>query len=172
MEQNAELRLPTIAVPVRLALVGGGIVDAEFFLTGSHRGGRGQLLEALAEMLDEDFAFVPVREPTGVRLLAKRSIAWACASRRADDGEEIGESPADVVTLYDRQHRVEIELVGGQRFSGSLFDSSPHDRPRVIDHLNRARRFVRLWTANDQTLISTEQIVAVIDRGDGSREET
>jgi len=39
----------------------------------------------------------------------------------------------------------------------------------VIDHLNRARRFVRLWTENDQTLISTDQIMAVTDR---SREET
>lgn len=168
MEQNAELRLPTIAVPVRLALVGGSIVDAEFFLSDSHRAGRGQLLEALAEMLDEDFAFVPVREPTGVRLLAKRAIAWACASRRADEDEEFDESPSDVMTLYDRQHRVEIELVSGQRFSGSLFDSSPYERPRVIDHLNRARRFVRLWTENDQTLISTDQIVAVTER---SREE-
>jgi hypothetical protein len=164
MEQNADLRLPTFAVPVRLALAGGSIVDAELFLPDSVRGGRGQLLEALAEMLDEDFAFVPVREPTGVRLLAKRSIAWACASRSADEDEAGGESPSDVVTLYDRQHKVEVELVGGHRFAGSLFDSSPHDRPRVIDHLNRARRFVRLWTESDLTLIGTEQVVAVTDR--------
>lgn len=168
MEQNAELRLPTIAVPVRLALVGGSIVDAELFLPDSVRGGRGQLLDALAEMLDEDFAFVPVREPTGVRLLAKRSITWTCAPRRADADEGGDESPSDVTMLYDRQHRVEIEIASGQRFSGSLFDSSPHDRPRVIDHLNRARRFVRLWTESDLTLISTEQVVAVTDR---TREE-
>jgi hypothetical protein len=168
MEQNADLRQPTIAVPVRLALVGGSIIDAELFLPDTVRGGRGQQLEALAEMLDEDFAFVPVREPTGVRLLAKRSVSWACASRRADDEADADESPSDVVMLYDRQHRVEVELVGGQRFAGSLFDSSPHDRPRVIDHLNRARRFVRLWTESDLTLISTDQIVAVNDR---SREE-
>jgi hypothetical protein len=163
MEQNADLRLPTIGVPVRLALVGGSIVDAELFLPDTIRGGRGQQLEALAEMLDEDFAFVPVREPTGVRLLAKRSITWACVSRRADD-EQGAESPSDVVTLYDRQHRVEVELASGHRFAGSLFDSSPHDRPRVIDHLNRARRFVRLWTESDLTMISTDQIVAVNDR--------
>jgi hypothetical protein len=169
MEQNADLRLPTIAVPVRLALVGGSIVDAELFLPDTIRGGRGQLLEALAEMLDEDFAFVPVRESTGVRLLAKRWITWACASRRGGEDESGDESPSDVIMLYDRQHRVEVELVGGQRFAGSLFDSSPHDRPRVIDHLNRARRFVRLWTESDLTLISTDQVVAVTDR---SREET
>jgi hypothetical protein len=168
MEQNAELRLPTIGVPVRLALVGGSIIDAELFLPDTIRGGRGQLLEALAELLAEDFAFVPVREPTGVRLLAKRSITWACAARRSDAGEAGDESPSDVVLLYDRQHRVEVELVGGQRLTGSLFDSSPHDRPRVIDHLNRARRFVRLWTESDLTMISTDQIVAVLDR---SREE-
>jgi hypothetical protein len=42
-----------------------------------------------------------------------------------------------------------------------LFDSSPADRPRVVDHLNRARRFLRLWTPDAQTLINTDQIVAV-----------
>ena len=77
---------------------------------------------------------------------------------RADGSDDL---PSDVITLYDRQFRVEIQLVGGQRLAGSLFDSSPADRPRVIDHLNRARRFVRLWTPTDQTLINTQHIVSV-----------
>ncbi len=166
MEQNAELRLPTIAVPVKLALVGGAAVDAEVFVADSVRGGRGQLLDELAAMLDGDAAFVPVRQNDTVRLLAKRAVAWTSVSRRADVSEvdSDDDAPSDVYTLYDRRYPVEIELVGGQRFAGSLFDSSPADRPRVVDHLNRARHFIRLWTATDQVLINTQQIVAVEEK--------
>lgn len=165
MEQNAELRLPTIAVPVKLALVGATPVDAEVFVADSVRGGRGQLLDELAAMLDGDAAFVPVRQAGNVRLLAKRAVAWTSVSRRAEVDEALDDdAPSDVITLYDRRYPVEIELVGGQRFAGSLFDSSPADRPRVVDHLNRARHFIRLWTATDQVLINTQQIVAVEEK--------
>jgi hypothetical protein len=165
MEQNAELRLPTIAVPVRLALVGGTPVDAEVFVADSVRGGRALLLDELAAMLDGDAAFVPVRQGETVRLLAKRAVAWTSVSRRADPTDELeDDAPSDVITLYDRRYPVEIELVGGARFAGSLFDSSPADRPRVVDHLNRARHFIRLWTATDQILINTQQIVAVEEK--------
>lgn len=164
MEQNAELRLPTIAVPVKLALVGGAAVDAEVFVADSVRGGRAQLLDELAAMLDGDAAFVPVRQAGTVRLLAKRAVAWTSVSRRAEVDALDDDAPSDVITLYDRRYPVEIELVGGQRFAGSLFDSSPADRPRVVDHLNRARHFIRLWTATDQVLINTQQIVAVEEK--------
>jgi hypothetical protein len=168
MEQNAELRLPTIAVQVKLALVGAGAVDAEVFVADSVRGGRAQLLDELVAMLDGDAAFVPVRQGETVRLLAKRAVAWTSVSRRAEpeagDAELEDDAPSDVITLYDRRYPVEIELVGGERFAGSLFDSSPADRPRVVDHLNRARHFIRLWTATDQVLINTRRILAVEEK--------
>lgn len=164
MEQNAELRLPTIAVPVTLSLVGGTRLDGEVFVADAGRGGRDRLLDALAALLDEDALFVPVRQGPGVRLYAKHAIAWVAARRREESDEELDDSPSDVITLYDRQHRVEIALLGGTRFAGSLFDSSPADRPRVIDHLNRAGRFVRLWTPTDQTLINTAQIESVSEQ--------
>ena len=68
-----------------------------------------------------------------------------------------------MVTLYDRQHRVEIELVAGTRLLGTLLDSSPADRPRVIDHLNGAASFVRLWTPHEHILINKAQIVCVTE---------
>ena len=166
MEQNAELRLPTIAVPVRLAVVGGAVVDAELFVPDTVRTGRTQLLEDLAVTLDDAASFVPVRHAGGnVKLLAKRAIAWVEVQRSsADEDVDLEDSPSEVVTLYDRQHRVAVELAGAAQFEGSLFDSSPADRSRVIDHLNRARRFLRLWTPQAQTLINTEQIVSVSEQ--------
>ncbi len=167
MEQNAELRLPTIAVPIRLAVVGGPLVDAELFVPDKVRTGRTQLLEDLAAALDDESAFVAVRYPNReVRLLAKRAIAWVEALRSANEDVEFdAEAPSEVVMLYDRQHRVEIELLNRSTlFEGSLFDSSAATRPRVIDHLNQARRFLRLWTAQAQTLINTEQIAYVSEQ--------
>jgi hypothetical protein len=168
MEQNADLRLPTIAVPVRLAVVGGALVDAEVFVRDTVRTGRTQLLEDVAATFDDDAPFVPVRFATGeVKLLAKRAIAWVEVQRSASDIDvDVDESPSEVITLYDRHHRVVVELVSAARggraqLEGSLFDSSPADRPRVIDHLNRARRFLRLWTPRAQTLINTDQILSV-----------
>lgn len=163
MEQNGahDLRQPTIAVPVRLSVVGGDVVDAELFVPDTVRTGRTQLLEDLATHLEDDSKFVPVRMAGDVHLLAKRAIAWVSVSRGAAAEEvDFEETPSDVVTLYDRQHRVTVD-VRGTTFEGSLFDSSPADRPRVIDHLNRAHRFLRLWTPDAQTLINTDQIVAV-----------
>ena len=54
MEQNAELRLPTIAVPVKLAVVGGAPIAAELFVPDTIRTGRTQLLEDLAATLVTD----------------------------------------------------------------------------------------------------------------------
>lgn len=162
MEQNAELRQPTIAVPVRLAVVGGEAAEAELFVPDTVRTGRAQMIEEIAVMLDDAAAFVPVRGGGAVKLLAKRAIAWVEVQRSAHDSEvDVDESPSDVITLYDREHRVAVEVVGGRHFEGSLFDSLPAERPRVIDHLNRTRRFLRLWTPRTQTLINTDQIVSV-----------
>ena len=48
------------------------------------------------------------------------------------------------------------------RVRGTLLDSAPADRSRVIDHLNAARRFVRLWTQDDHYFIATAHITAVM----------
>ena len=49
---------------------------------------------------------------------------------------------------------------------GTLLDSSPVDRTRVMDHLNRAGRFLRLWATNEHFLINTAQVVAVTELGE------
>ena len=157
MEPKLELRVPTVAVPIRLAVRGqGGLAasDGELFVADLPRTGRAQLLDDVAAALDDSASFVPVRTAGSVRLYGKDALAWL-AVPRGEDGE---------LELYDRTHEVVIELVSGGSLAGLLFDSSPSDRPRVFDYLNRARRFVRLWTSDEQYLINKSEILHVRDR--------
>ena len=154
MDRKPELRLPTIAVPVTLGLVAGTSVDAEIFIAEAVRSGHGQLLDDVAAMFDEATAFVPVRLADQVVLYAKNAILFVSIAR----------DEAEVITLYDRQHHVKVELEGDRALLGMVFDSSPADRPRVIDHLNGAGRFLRLWTEGTHYLINKDQIVRVSEQ--------
>jgi hypothetical protein len=167
--RSRELRLPTQIVPVRLAIIGGAPTAAEMFVADVPRRSRGQLLDDLAALLVTDATFVPVRWSSRVRLLAKHAISWVAVARRDPDELVIADAPGDPLddlTLYDRQHLVEIELVHATKLLGTLLDSSPSDRPRVVDHLNRAGRFLRLWTTDEHYLINTSQVVAVTELGE------
>jgi hypothetical protein len=162
MEQKAELRLPTIAVPVKLVVVGHAAVTAELFVGDVPRSSRTQLLDDIGILLDQDTSFLPIRGEGGVRLLAKHWIAWIAITRSEEtEQDDFDDSPSEVITLYDRRHPVVVQLVTGEALAGTLFDSSPADRPRVIDHLNRAGRFVRLWTPEDHYLIAKQHILEV-----------
>jgi hypothetical protein len=152
------LRVPTIAVPVQLALVGRAAAVAELFVADVPRQGRSQLLDAVATMLDDPQTFVPLRGDREIVLLAKHAVAWIAIAR----DESLAEAE-EVTTLYDRRHRVSITLAGGGEIAGTFLDSSPADRPRVVDHLNRAGRFVRVWTSDHLYLVNTLQIVEVCE---------
>lgn len=138
--------------------------DAELFVADTPRGDRGQLLDDIAELLDEPAAFVPIRDGGVVRLIPKHAIEWVGVRQRDPDAPATAseESP-EMFTLYDRRHRVEIDVAGTGRLAGIFLDSSPSDRPRVIDYLNRAIRFVRLWTPEEQVLINKSLILEVIE---------
>lgn len=168
-DRSSELRLPTVVVPVRLALVGTLPAAAELFVADVPRRGRGQLLDDLAALLEAEAGFFPVRWSHRVRLLGKHAVAWIAIPRRGADerpSTDFSPEPSEELTLYDREHRVEIELLGGTKLIGTMLDSLPADRTRVIDHLNRAGRFLRLWTPDEHYLINATQVVAVTELGE------
>jgi hypothetical protein len=166
--RSSELRIPTKVVAVRLALGGSDPRAAEMFVADVRRRGRSHLLDDLAALLAGDAAFVPVRWSNRVRLLAKHAVAWVAVPRLDPDATPSIDfsDEASELTLYDREHRVEIDLAYGTRLIGTLLDSSPADHPRVVDHLNRSGRFLRLWTADEHFLINTTQVVAVTELGE------
>ncbi len=143
--------MPTLAVPVTLAMIGRDRAHAELFVSDIPRTGHAQLLDDVAASLEDSAAFLPARLADRVQLLAKRALTWVALEVDGD------------ITLHDRQHHVTVELAAGRTLEGTLLDDSPHDRPRAIDHLNRADRFVRLWTASEHYLINKAQIVCVTE---------
>ncbi|HEY1554983.1 MAG TPA: hypothetical protein VGF94_09145 [Kofleriaceae bacterium] len=164
MDAKPELVVPTVAVPVRLAVRAREPIAAELFVADVPRTGRAQLLDDLAALLESDAHFLPVRVDARVRLYAKDAIAWIAIRRRDDPRGDFDDEPSEVIVLYDRQHRVAIELQSGGSLVGVLFDSAPSDRPRAFDHLNRAGRFVRLWTAHEHVLVQRDEIVHVSEQ--------
>jgi hypothetical protein len=171
-QRTSELRIPTVAVGVRLAVVGAQPAAVEMFVPDVQRRGIGQLLDDLAAQLAGDARFVPVRTANRVRLLAKHAVAWIAIGRHdpeapagAPSPEPAGE-PSEELTLFDHQHFVEIELAHGTKVIGTLLDSAPADHSRVIDHLNRCGGWVRLWTTDQHYVINTAQIVAVTELGE------
>lgn len=163
-----ELRLPTIVVPVRLALVGHEASGAELFVPDIPRRGRTHLVDDVAQVLEDPTGFLPVKVGDGVRLLGKHAICWISIGVAAPDASpDFPQETSEVFTLYDRQHRVEIELLAGMRLTGTILSSTPADRPRAIDHLNRAVHFVRLWTPENHFVINKTQIVGVTELTEG-----
>src|SRR5690349_20763520 len=121
-----QLKLAIVAVPVRLAIAGRAVIDAELFVADVARKGRTQLLDDIAELLDQDVEFVPVRIAASTRLYAKRAVAWIAVARGSadpkpapgDDELDFDEMPSEVMTLFDREHQVAIELVAGGELRG------------------------------------------------------
>jgi hypothetical protein len=153
---------------VRLALVGRDVLDAEIFLVDRVRQAKTQVLDDLAELLAEASTFLPVKHGERVRMLAKHAVAWVSINPEAAELAvelEFDDLPSEVVTLYDREHRVEVELVVGGSLHGTLFDSAPADRPRLVDHLNSTVGFVRLWTQDAHFLVNRAQILSVSEVG-------
>ena len=174
VDRSGELRLPTLIVSVRLSLIGQAPRGAELFVADVSRRGRSHLLDDLAAVLDGDAGFVPVRVDGEVRLLSKHAIAWIAVRRRRGDeppADDFPEELSDAAALYDRQHHVSIELAHGPGLTGLLLDSSPVDRSRVIDHLNRQGEFVRLWTSEEHMLVNKREIVSVTELAEPEAQE-
>lgn len=158
--QADELRLPTVAVSVHLAV---GPHDTwyergDLFVAEDNK--KAEPVDALSSMLESATQFVPFRTGELVRLVAKSAIVFVAVPG------EIESSPETELVLYDRQHRVEVLLIQGTRFEGLLLDSSPGSHPRAIDHLNTVAQFVRLWTVKECVLIAKSQIATVTELSD------
>lgn len=84
-QRTTELKLPTMSVGVRLALVAAPPTAVEMFVPEVPGRSHAQLLDDLADQLSGDARFVPVRTTNRVRLIGKHAIAWIAVSRYAVD---------------------------------------------------------------------------------------
>jgi hypothetical protein len=176
MRSTAELRVPTVPVAVEISGIGVAPSPCEVFVPDVQRAGRNALADDLAALLESDPPFLPVRIGPTVSLFGKHAIHWLALAMRiageepdapkpaAADGvpaEVTQPEPSDVLTLFDSKHDVEVTLVDGSTLSGAILHTSPADRPRVADYLNRAARFIRLWTPRAQYMINKAHVTCV-----------
>lgn len=176
MRPTAELRVPMVPVAVEISGVGSAPAPCEVYVADTPRNGRTAMADDLAALLESDPPFIPVKSAAGVTLVGKHAIHWlafALHAPAADDGDDFGDTspdsgprePSEVMTLFDSKHDVEITLADGSTLIGSILHSSPADKPRVIDYLNRPARFVRLWTPRAQYLINKQHVARVREVG-------
>ncbi|MBP6632553.1 MAG: hypothetical protein KBG28_29950 [Kofleriaceae bacterium] len=168
---SAELRLPTVAVPVEFVLGAGPARRGEVYVGDAARHGRADLVVDVLATLS-GAAFVPMRIDGQVHLVGVAALAWvrlddAAAAAPADAASDAVPAPverpepSEVLTLFDHKQDVEIELVGGAVVGGSILYTSPADRQRAADHLNDGPRFLRLWSARGPYLINKQHIALV-----------
>lgn len=180
MRPTAELRVPMVPVAVEIAGTHAPPAPCEVYLADTPRHGRTAMADDLAALLEADPPFIPVKFVAGVTLVGKHAIQWLAFALHAapvddndGDGDDFGDTspeggprePSEVMTLFDSKHDVEITLGDGSTLTGSILHSSPADKPRVIDYLNRPARFVRLWTPRAQYLINKAHVARVREVG-------
>jgi hypothetical protein len=170
MRPTAELRVPMQPVAVQIAGVDGPAAPCEVFVAQAPRKGRHAIADDLALLLESEPPFLPVRAGGAITLLGKHAIRWlAFALRDPEDAAVVDGVPApvtqpepsEVLTLFDNKHDVELTLCDGTTLLGAFLHTSPADRPRVVDYLNRPARFLRLWTSSAQYLINKAHVARV-----------
>jgi len=163
MEGTPELRVPKQPVAVELARAGRVPDRVELFVDGGVAG-EAALATQVAELLEAETQFVPVREPDApggarVALVGKRAVLWVAVPLG-------GEAP-DVLSLFDHRHQVRVELAAApipfDTIDGHVLHSSPADRPRLADHLNLPVRFLRVWTPGALYLVNKQHVVRVLE---------
>lgn len=167
MRSTAELRVPMVPVAVELAGVDAPPAPCELYLADVARRSHTALADDLANLLEAEPPFLPVRSGTGVALIGKRAIQWVALANPDDEVDAGGDGaePSEGLTLFDSRHDVEVTLIDGATLTGAILHSSPADKPRVIDYLNRPGRFVRLWTPRAQYLINKRHVARVREVG-------
>jgi hypothetical protein len=150
----SELRVPKHAVTVELALEGRAPRPVEIYL--AEHVANGFRAEDVSDLFDGPTPFLPARDvgENEVVVLRKEAVVWVAWAAGPDADE-----------LFDERRDVRIELRGGSGLDGELLYSPPEGHQRVVDHLNRAGRFVRLWAADRLYLVNAAFIVRVVERG-------
>ena len=156
---TAELRLPTVLTEVEMRFRAGAPVRGQMFLPDLPRTHASQWADDLGAMLNNEPRFVPVRVDGQVQLVHKAELVMVQLSAAAAPADA---QPDEPMTLYDNMHRVMIELLGVGQVTGTVLYTSPFDRTRLIDHLNSAGRFFRLWNSESFSWLNKDHVTRVI----------
>jgi hypothetical protein len=136
------LRVPRNQTPAKLAVDGEESANVLLFVPPG---------EPVARLYAEDSPFVPVRYSAGVRLVARRAIAFVTI--QATDAVVEPE-------LALEQQRVRVH-VRGRAIEGELRWIAAHDSRRTIDCLNDPMTYVVVYHGDEVSYIAKSHITSV-----------
>jgi len=151
--------VPKRAVTVELALRGRAPERARVFVPAREDGEVAR--HAVIDLLEKELGFLPTQAESDrtPQIFNKDALVWvAVASHKvAAAGAE------DDDALFEYRHEVRVELVGGDMLVGELLYTLPPEHARVVDYLNSAGRFLRLWTPERVYLINKSFVERVFE---------
>lgn len=146
----SDYRIEKIRCPVVVRMHSGETVTGEIFLQPFVRPGGGD--ERPQDILNGKEPFFPLALADGDTLLLAKDQVLEVATERGDDGEE-------TIEMLSRPMVVEIRLTSGDKRAGAIFLDMPHERPRILDFLNREdERFLTLHGTERRFLINRREI--------------
>ena len=148
----SDYRIEKVRRRVEVTLANGRRLEGDVFVQAYNRFRGGQ--EEAVDLLNDDSLFLPlVMDDGAAYLVHKAQIATVMTSLpEGDDAAERG-----VIGM-----RVEITLLDGGTYTGSIFPEVPADRTRLIDVLNAGTQcFYSLFTADELRLVSRHHIAYV-----------
>ena len=148
-----ELRVPKRRAQVEVIIPGASPRKVTMFLAEFASGHAGH--ERLSDLLNaEEGEFVPAvdAESDTMIFLNRESIAAASISREWEVDEDL---------VSAEEHEVEVWLIDGTSLRGTLHFVLPPDRSRLLDFLNGAQAFLRLWHGDQVTVVNKRHVARV-----------
>lgn len=157
MNQTETLRIAKKAVAVDLTLAGGQPRRVEIFLA-EHRANEFRRQDVL-DLLEKEHAFLPVQDAgtSAGEIINKDALLWIGVPPTPFGSE--ADAPEE---LFEFRRSVRVELLGTAALEGDLLYSAREESTRIVDHLNEAGRFLRLWTNDRLYLINKTFVLRIV----------
>jgi hypothetical protein len=159
VSQTEPLRIRKEPFAVVLALAGEAPRQAEIFLA-EHRAHEFRPQHVL-DLLEQGQAFLPARDiATGKQeTLNKDALLWIGVPLAPFGAETAAEEDE----LFEFRRPARVELIAAEAIEGELLYSAPVESTRLVDHLNEAGRFLRLWAKERLYLINKAFVRRVVE---------
>jgi hypothetical protein len=157
--QTEPLRIRKEPFAVELVLAGAAPRQVEIFLA-EHRAHEFRPQHVL-DLLEQDQAFLPARDTsTGKReTFNKDALLWIGVPL----GSFGGETAAGEDELFEFRRPVRVDLIAAEPIEGELLYSARVESTRLVDHLNVAGRFLRLWARERLYLVNKAFVLRVVE---------
>lgn len=150
MSALSDYRIPKMPRQIAVTLHSSETLTGDMFL---QQVGRYGTAEEPLDILNATESFFPLRAENGDTVLVAKDQVISVHCGRGDDEDSIGLTP---------RMTVEVRLIHGQTFKGSVSLDMPEYKSRLLDFLNRSRqRFISMNTGDGQLLVNRSMIESV-----------